>query len=456
MDALSLGRWQFGITTVYHFLFVPLTIGLAFLVAVMQTIHYRTGNDLYRRMTRFFGRLFLIVFTLGVVTGIVQEFQFGMNWSEYSRFVGDIFGIPLAIEALLAFFLESTFLGLWLFGEDRLPKWLHLVSIWCVSVGTLISAYWILVANAWMQVPVGYHLLNSRAELTDFVAVFLNERVLAQYQHVVTGSLITGGSFVLGICAWHLIAGRNIEIFSRAARIALLVTGVSSIAAATTGHSQAQYTARSQPMKIAAMEGLWETEQPASFSLFALENEPNRSGSRELRLPYLLSVLAYNNVTARVEGMKDLQAEYEQKYGPGDYIPPVTVVYWAFRIMVGLGTLFILVSLLGFLFWWRGTLDRAKPFLRLLIVVMFLPYVANTAGWIVTEMGRQPWIVYGLLKTTNGLSPSVGGISVWISMTVFTLIYGILAVIGGILIYRSARPKPDTELLDEPEATHAY
>jgi cytochrome d ubiquinol oxidase subunit I len=456
MDALSLGRWQFGITTVYHFLFVPLTIGLAFLVAVMQTIHYRTGNDLYRRMTQFFGRLFVIVFTLGVVTGIVQEFQFGMNWSEYSRFVGDIFGIPLAIEALLAFFLESTFLGLWLFGRDRLPKWLHLVSIWCVSIGTLISAYWILVANAWMQVPVGYHLLNSRAELTDFVAVFLNERVLAQYQHVVTGALITGGCFVLGISAWHLLAGKNVELFSRATRIALLVTGISSIAAATTGHSQAQYTARSQPMKIAAMEGLWETEQPASFSLFAVENEAGRSGSRELRLPYLLSVLAYNNVTARVEGMKDLQSQYEQKYGPGDYIPPVTVVYWAFRIMVGLGMLFILVSLLGFIFWWRGTLDRAKPFLRLLIVVMFLPYVANTAGWIVTEMGRQPWIVYGLLKTANGLSPSVGGISIWISMIVFTLIYGILAVIGGILIYRYARPKPDAVLLDEEEAAHAY
>jgi len=456
MDTLILGRWQFGITTVYHFLFVPLTIGLGFLVAVMQSIHYRTGNDLYRRMTQFFGRLFVILFTLGVVTGIVQEFQFGMNWSEYSRFVGDIFGIPLAIEALLAFFLESTFLGLWLFGRDRLPKWLHLVSIWCVSIGTLISAYWILVANAWMQVPVGYHLQNGRAELTDFVAVFLNERVLAQYQHVVTGSLITGGFFVLGISAWQLIAGRNIELFSRAARIALIVTGVSAIAAATTGHSQAQYTARSQPMKIAAMEGLWETEGPASFSLFAIQDEAKRTGERNLRLPYLLSVLAHNNLTTPVDGMKELQAQYEQKYGPGDYIPPVTVVYWAFRIMVGLGMLFIAVSLLGFVFWWRGTLDRATPFLRLLLVVMFLPFVANTAGWIVTEMGRQPWIVYGLLKTANGLSPSVGGISIWISMTVFTCIYGALAVIGGILIYRFARPKPDAELPTEEEAAHAY
>ncbi len=407
-------------------------------------------------MTQFFGKLFVILFTLGVVTGIVQEFQFGMNWSEYSRFVGDIFGIPLAIEALLAFFLESTFLGLWLFGADRLPQWLHLFCIWCVSIGTLISAYWILVANAWMQVPVGYHLLNGRAELTDFVAVFLNERVLAQYQHVVTGSLITGGFFVLGISAWHLIAGRNVELFSRATRIALVVTGVSAMAAATTGHAQAQFTAKAQPMKIAAMEGLWETEGPASFSLFAIQDEAKRIGKRELRLPYLLSVLAHNNVTAPVEGMKELQAQYEQQYGPGDYIPPVTVVYWAFRIMVGLGMLFIAVSLLGFALWWRGTLDQATSFLRFLVVVMFLPFVANTAGWIVTEMGRQPWIVYGLLKTVNGVSLSVGGISIWISLTVFSVIYGVLASVGGILIYRFARPKADTEAVVEESAAHAY
>ena len=451
-----LGRWQFGITTVYHFLLVPLSIGLAFLVAVMQTIYYRTGNDIYEQMTRFFGRLFVISFTLGVVTGIVQEFQFGMNWSEYSRFVGDIFGIPLAIEALAAFFLESTFLGLWLFGRDRLPKWLHLVSIWCVSIGTLISAYWILVANAWMQVPVGYHLVNGRAELTDFVAVFLNERVLAQYQHVVTGALITGGFFVLGISAWHLLAATNSALFSRAARIALIVSGVASLAAATSGHSQAQYTARTQPMKLAAMEGLWNSEQPASFSLFAIQDEANRTGYRELNLPYLLSVLGYNNLTAKVEGMKALQTQYEQTYGAGDYIPPVTAVYWSFRIMVGLGMLFILVSLLGFVFWWRGTLDRARPFQRLLIVVMFLPFVANTFGWLVTEIGRQPWVVFGLLKTANGVSTSVDSVSVWISMIVFTLLYGVLAALGGILIFRFGRPKPDGELLPAEESAHAY
>jgi cytochrome bd ubiquinol oxidase subunit I len=456
MDALMLGRWQFGITTVYHFFFVPLTIGLAFLVAVMQTIYYRTENEIYDQMTRFFGRLFVILFTLGVVTGIVQEFQFGMNWSDYSRFVGDIFGIPLAIEALAAFFLESTFLGLWLFGRGRLPKWLHLLSIWLVSIGTLISAYWILVANAWMQVPVGYHLVNGRAELTDFVAVFLNERVLAQSQHVITGALITGGFFVIGISAWHLLAGTNTALFSRAARIALIVTGIASITAATTGHSQAQYTARTQPMKLAAMEGLWETEQPASFSLFAIEDEARRTGFRELKLPYLLSVLGYNNISARVEGMKDLQAKYEQAHGPGDYIPPVTVVYWSFRIMVGLGMLFILVSLLGFIFWWRGTLDLARPFHRLLIVMMFLPLIANSAGWLVTEIGRQPWVVFGLLQTAKGVSPTVGGISIWISMIVYTCLYGVLAVIGGILIYRFARPKPDGQLLPEEAIAHAY
>jgi cytochrome bd ubiquinol oxidase subunit I len=451
-----LGRWQFGITTVYHFLFVPLSIGLAFLVAVMQTIYYRTANEIYEQMTRFFGRLFVILFTLGVVTGIVQEFQFGMNWSEYSRFVGDIFGIPLAIEALAAFFLESTFLGLWVFGRDRLPRWLHLLSIWCVAIGTLISAYWILVANAWMQVPVGYHLVNGRAELTDFVAVFLNERVLAQYQHVVTGALITGGFFVLGISAWHLLAGTNTALFSRAARIALIVSGVSSLAAATSGHSQAQYTARTQPMKLAAMEGLWHSEQPASFSLFAIQDEAERTGLRELNLPYLLSVLGYNNLTARVDVMRDLQEQYEKAYGAGDYIPPVTTVYWSFRIMVGLGMLFIFVSLAGFVFWWRGTLDVARPFHRLLIVAMFLPFIANTAGWLVTEIGRQPWVVFGLLKTTNGVSTSVDSPSVWISMIVYTLLYGILAIAGGLLIYRFARPRPEGELLPVEETGHAY
>jgi len=444
MDALLLARWQFGITTVYHFIFVPLTLGLAPLVAILQTFYYRTGDETYRRLTRFFGTLFVINFTLGVVTGIVQEFQFGMNWSEYSRFVGDIFGIPLAIEALLAFFLESTFLGLWLFGWDRLPKRLHLASIWLVAIGSNLSAIWILIANAWMQVPVGFVLRNGRAELSDFVAIVLNERVLAQAPHTILAGWITGGLFVLGISAWHLLRRHDVEAFGRSARIALVFSFAAALLTATTGHGQAQNTVETQPMKIAAMEGLWETEQPASFSLFAIHDQPNHRSDRDLRLPFLLSVLAHNNTTAPVQGIKALQAEAEAKYGPGDYAPPVAWVYWSFRVMVGLGLLFIALTGWGLVTWWRGRLDTSRGWQRAALIALFLPFVANTAGWMVTELGRQPWIVYGLLRTADGVSPIVSSTMVWISMVGFTVIYAVLAAIGFFLMHRHARPQTAT------------
>jgi cytochrome d ubiquinol oxidase subunit I len=445
MDALLLARWQFGITTVYHFLFVPLTLGLAPLVAVLQTFYYRTGDEAYRRLTRFFGTLFVINFTLGVVTGIVQEFQFGMNWSEYSRFVGDIFGIPLAIEALLAFFLESTFLGLWLFGWDRLPKRLHLASIWLVAIGSNLSAIWILIANAWMQVPVGYVLRNGRAELSDFVAIVLNERVLAQAPHTILGGWVTGGLFMLGISAWHLLRRNEVDLFRRSARISLVFSCVAALLTATTGHGQAQNTVKTQPMKIAAMEGLWETEGPASFSLFAIHDQAQRRSERDLRLPWLLSVLAHNNTTTPVTGLNELQAQAEATFGPGNYIPPVAWVYWSFRVMVGLGMLFIAVTFWGLVNWWRRRLETDRLWQRAAIVTLFLPFVANTAGWLVTELGRQPWVVFGLLRTADGVSPNVGPVSVWISMIGFTLIYGVLAAAGFYLMHRFA--KPGTESL---------
>lgn len=440
MDPLILARWQFGITTVYHFLFVPLTVGLAVLLAIMQSIYYRTGNEVYKRMTKFWGKLFVINFALGVVTGIVQEFQFGMAWSEYSRFVGDIFGIPLAIEALTAFFLESTFLGLWLFGWDRLPKAIHLLSIWLVAIGSTLSSVWILMANAWMHQPVGYVLRNGRAELSDFVAILLNERLLVQAQHTILGAFVTGGLFVLGISAWHLLAGSRTEMFSRSAQIALVFTATTSLLVATSGHGNAQNTAENQPMKMAAMESLWESEQPASFSLFAVIDEENRTSRRDIRLPYLLSVLAYNNTTSEVKGLSELQAEAVAEHGPGDYIPPVTLVYWSFRAMVGLGLLFILLSFVGLLLWWRGRLAGSPLFLRAAMVALFLPYLANSTGWIVTEMGRQPWVVQGLLLTADGVSPSMTGPMAWFTMIGFTLIYGFLAAVAFYLIYKYGRP----------------
>ncbi len=459
MDILTLARWQFGITTIYHFLFVPLTLGLSVLVAVMQTFYYRTNNDVYKQMALFWGKLFVINFTLGLVTGIVQEFQFGMNWSEYSRFVGDIFGIPLAIEALMAFFLESTFLGLWLFGWNKLPKSIHLLSIWLVAIGANLSSLWILSANAWMQRPVGYVINNGRAELADIVAVFLNERMLVQAQHTILAGFVTGGLFVLGISAWQLLRRHKVDMFSRSAKIALVFTAVTSILVATSGHSNAQVTAKYQPMKMAAMEALWESEAPASFSLFALIDQENRSSRREIRLPFLLSVLAYNNMTEEVKGIKELQAQAEAEFGPGNYIPPVAVTYWSFRIMVGLGLLFILGSFLGLVAWWRNNLENNKFFLRLSVVLLFMPYIANASGWIVTEMGRQPWVVYGLLKTADAVSPNVGAGTVLFSLIGFGLVYGVLAVVDFYLLAKYAEllpQKADTEGSSETLETYAY
>jgi cytochrome bd ubiquinol oxidase subunit I len=439
MDPLLLARWQFGVTTAFHYIFVPLTIGLGLIVAVMQSFHYRTGNDMYDRMARFWGKLFVINFALGVVTGIVQEFQFGMNWSQYSRFVGDIFGIPLAIEALTAFFLESTFLGIWLFGRDKLPKAMHLFSIWMVAIGSTLSAIWILMANSWMQQPVGYTIVDGRARLSDAVALFLNPQLQVEAPHTILAALTTGGFFVLGISAWHLIRHHEREMFLRSAQIALVVVAVASLLTATSGHEQAQHGVQIQPMKLAAMEALWNSEQPASFSLFASIDQKAGTSTRELKLPYLLSVLAYGNTTSEVKGIHQLQAQDVAKYGPGNYIPPVAVVYWTFRAMVGLGVLFILLSLSGLVLWWRGHLER-RWFLRLAMLFLFLPYLANFAGWITTEMGRQPWVVQGLLRTSSAVSPNVTGTDVAITFFGFTLLYGILAVVDFYLLYRFARP----------------
>ncbi len=451
MEVLEIARWQFGITTVYHFFFSPLTMGLSVLTAIMQTFYYRTGNIEYKKLTKFFGKLFVIIFALGVVTGIVLEFQFGMSWSGYSRFVGDIFGIPLAIEALLAFFLESTFIAVWLFGWSRLPKGIHLLSIWLVAIGSNLSALWILIANAWMQMPVGYLLNEGRAELSDFVAVMLNQQMFVMAQHTIIAAFTTGGLFVLGVSAWHILRKNQVDTFIKSAHIALVFTAVSSLLVATTGHKHAQHTVKHQPMKMAAMEGLWESEQPANFSLFAIIDQENQTSKRELNLPYMLTVLAYNNLTSEVKGMKDLQEEYEQKYGEGDYLPPVAVVYWSFRFMVGLGMLFILFSIFGLILWWRKDMKKNRLFLRLATIIMFLPILANSLGWIVTEMGRQPWIVHGLMLTSDGVSPNVSSGSMLMTTILFTLVYGLLAAVAVYLVHRFAKPG-----VSEEDQEHAY
>ncbi|MFC2023380.1 cytochrome ubiquinol oxidase subunit I [Chloroflexota bacterium] len=437
--ALALARWQFTIVTVYHFFFVPLTIGLSLLVAVMETIYVRTGNDVYKRMTKFWGKLFLINFAVGVVTGLVQEFQFGMNWSEFSRFVGDIFGAPLAIEALLAFFLESTFLGIWIFGWNKLPKALHAATIWLVAIGSSLSALWILIANSFMQEPVGYALSDGRAVMTDFWALITNPHVFVQWPHVFFSALCTAGFFVLGISAYHLFRDRQSEMFRLSFNIALVTTLIGSSLVGLVGHTQGQYMFEVQPMKMAAAEALWETEDPAALSLFTIGDERGRRDLFVIRLPSMLSLLAYNRLTGEVRGIKDLQAEYEQTYGPGDYVPPVAVTYWAFRLMIMPGLIMAGASLLALFFVITKRLEKQSWFLKILPLAIVLPYLANSAGWVLTEVGRQPWIVHGLLRTEEGVSIAVSAGTVLTSLLLFVLVYAALMVADVYLLAKYAR-----------------
>jgi cytochrome bd ubiquinol oxidase subunit I len=463
MDALTLARLQFGITTIYHFFFVPLTIGLSVLVAVMQTAYVRTGNEKYKRMTKFWGKLFVINFAMGVVTGIVQEFQFGMNWSEYSRFVGDIFGAPLAVEALLAFFIESTFLGLWIFGEEKLPRKVHLLTIWLVALSSNLSAFWILVANSFMQNPVGYHIAASgRAEMTDFFALLTNPNVWLQWPHVALGGLTTAGLFVAGISAWRLLRANSVqtegrEMFRVSMRIGVAVAAVAVLGTMVFGHLQGQRMADTQPMKLAAAEGLWDSESPAGLSMFQIGNEKERESVVNVRIPSLLSFLTYNTPDGLVHGINELQQEYVKRYGPADYVPPaIWLTYWSFRAMVGAG---VLMFVLGLIALWLGRSKRliaARWLLWALAVALFLPYVANSTGWMLTELGRQPFIVYGLMRLDQAVSPNVTALELLVSLIGFTLIYGVLAVADVYLLRKFALVSVDgTTESPEPTATPA-
>jgi cytochrome bd ubiquinol oxidase subunit I len=469
MDPLDIARWQFGITTVYHFFFVPLTIGLSALVAGLQTAWVRTGRTDYLRATKFWGKLFLINFAMGIVTGIVQEFQFGMNWSAYSRFVGDVFGAPLAIEGLLAFFVESTFLGLWIFGWDRLPKKIHLACIWLVAFGTLLSAYFILAANSWMQHPVGYHVngATGRAELTDFWAVLTNSTMLVAFPHTITAAFVTAGLFVVGVSAWHLARGRHVEVFRPSLKMALVVTLVSASGVAVTGDLQGKVMTAQQPMKMAAAEALYSTEQPASFSIFTVGTLDGGREVYSVKVPRLLSFLATGHFDGKVQGIDDVQAAEQAKYGPGNYKPVIPLAYWNFRIMVGIGFLTALIALLGLWLLRRGRLPENRWVWRIGVLSLALPFVANSAGWIFTEMGRQPWSVYGVMKTASSVSPNVGATSMLISVIALTTLYGVLMVIeAGVMVrYVKAGPPSEEDVLAppggdgadaEPSLTFAY
>lgn len=438
---IILSRWQFALTTIYHFFFVPLTIGLSLIVAIMQTIYFRTGNAIYKDMAKYWGKLFLINFAMGVVTGIVMEFQFGMNWSEYSKFVGDIFGAPLAIEALVAFFLESTFIGIWIFGWEHLSKKIHLLSIWLVAIGSTLSAFWILVANSFMQAPVGFAFDGSRMIMNDFGALISNPNVWVQFPHTVLGGYATGAMFVLGVSAYHLYRQNHKDFFTKSFQLASIFGVISVLLVILVGHTQGQYMVKTQPMKMAAAEALWETENPASFSLFSIVDEKNMEDRFSIRIPAVLSLLSYNKFTGEVKGIIDLQNEYEGIYGPGNYIPPITINYWAFRAMVGAGFLMFFVAAYALFISLKNKMMPSK-ILKFIPFVIALPYIANSSGWILTEVGRQPWIIFGYLKTSEAVSPNLTVSMLWMSLIGFTLIYGVLMVVDIFLLKKYAMVIP--------------
>jgi cytochrome d ubiquinol oxidase subunit I len=440
MANVDLARWQFAFVTINHFFFVPVTIGLAFLTALLQTAWFRTKRDEYLRLTRFFGVLLVINVAIGVVTGLVQEFQFGMNWGAYSRLVGNVFGAPLAMEGLAAFFLESTFLGLWLFGWDRLSRRVHLLTIWLVSLGTVLSAAFIMAANSWMQHPVGYKMVDGKPQLNDIWAVFTNQVFVWGYAKVLLASLVTGAVVMLAVSAWQLRHGGAQEVFIRSARLALVVLIPAILFTMLVGDELGVIEAKYQPMKIAAAEAQWTTCQPCSFSLFQIGGgNQDQTPTQILAIPHLLSLLATNHWNGKVIGLNPLQSQYSKQFGPGYYVPNVFIQYWSMRVMAYIGVLVLLIGVYGLWLLRRQKLGTSRRFLWVAIWAAVLPFLMNTAGWLLTESGRQPWIVQGIMLTKNGISSSVSSTSIVISLVVFVLLYGVLATVDFMLMLKYSR-----------------
>ena len=436
MDPLILSRWQFAITTIYHFFFVPLTLGLSILIALMETKYVTSGDRTYKRMVKFWGNIFVINYAAGVVTGIVQEFHFGLNWSAYSRFVGDVFGAPLAIEGLMAFFLESTFLGVWLFGWDKLSKKGHAAG----DVDDRVGGKYISVLDFDCQLvyanPVGYAIEGERAVMVDFGALVANPNVHFQLGHVLAAGITTAAFVVMGFCAVQLLRRKNnLEIFQKSFRWAAIYGLIGTILVILVGHAHGQWLGKYQPMKTSAAEAHWETSAPADFIIIAGIDEKNQKNTWEIKVPNGLSFLINNNFTAEVPGIKDLQAEAEDNFGPGNYIPWVTMTFWTFRIMVGLGFLMAGIAFLAVLF--RNSVEKKKWFLKLLVPSIFLPFIAVSTGWIITEESRQPWIVYGLLRTADGISPTLSTGSVMLSLVIFVVVITALTYTTGYLLKKT-------------------
>ena len=432
MNPLVLARWQFAITTIFHFFFVPLTLGLSIFVAILETRYVRTGDEMYKKMAKFWGKIFLINFAIGVVTGIVQEFQFGMNWSEYSRFMGDIFGAPLAIEALLAFYMESTFIGIWIFGWDKVSKKMHLAAAWLVAIGSNISALWILIANSFMQNPVGYTIdpESGRALMSDFGALVFNPHVLHQFPHVLTAGVSLAGFVVMAFSAWHLLRKHEVAFFHKSFQMAALYALIGSVLVGVVGHMQGQYAVKHQPMKMAVAEAAYETEDPAALSLLTIGTLDQSEEIFSIRVPNILSFMSYNTFYGEVRGIYDLEAEFDEMYGPGDYTPPVAINYWSFRAMVGAGLLMVLLSGLGVYWSKKEQLEGQTLYLKGMLFSAALPYIAVTTGWILAETGRWPWIVYGLQTIEDAVSPNVPAWNILLSLVLMTVLYTVLTVIA--------------------------
>jgi cytochrome d ubiquinol oxidase subunit I len=432
MDAVTLSRLQFAVATYFHFLFVPLTLGLSVLVAIMETLYVKTSDEEYKKMAKFWGKLFVINFALGVVTGITLEFQFGTNWSRYSKYVGDIFGSLLAIEATTSFFLESTFIGIWLFGWKKLSPKAHAVTIWLVAIASNLSAYWILVANSWMQHPVGYVIRNGRAELNDFWAVVTQPYAVLMFLHTIAGAYILAGFFVMGVSAYHMLRGRNLPFFKRSFRIAATFAVIFSVGQLIIGDLHGKEMMKAQPSKAAAAESVWNTTKGAPMYLFVLPDAENERNSVEfLGIPKLLSWVATGDKDGVYKGLKDW---------PKEQRPPVTPVFWSFRLMVALGLYLALVSILA---WFKRNQPETSPgLLKLLAFSIPLPYLAAELGWTVTELGRQPWIVYGVMKTSEAAS-TLAGSQVGLSLAAFIIVYTVLGIACFYLISKYAGKVPE-------------
>ncbi|MCH4123850.1 MAG: cytochrome ubiquinol oxidase subunit I [Levilactobacillus sp.] len=458
LDILGLARFQFGMTTVFHFFFVPFSIGLAFVVAVMETMYAIKGDEDYKKMAQFWGKMFLYSFAVGVVTGIIQEFQFGMNWSEYSRFMGDIFGAPLAIEALAAFFMESTFIGMWMFTWGRFNKWVHTLFIWLVMFGSSLSALWILAANSFMQNPLGY-IINQQTghvQMVSFGAVLSNPQLWSEFPHVIFGAFVTASFVVAGCAAWRLLKKDHVTFYRKSLNVALVIGLIFSLGSIASGDIQSRYLINNQPMKFAAMEGLYKdsTNKGEWAAIAGFDNKQHKT-TWSVDVPYVLNLLSYHKTTGTIKGMntinKELHAKYDKKYGNDiNYYVPTKTLFWSFRIMSGAGALFALLAIVGLFFNRKKSqlIMSQRWFLYILGLCLWLPFIVNTAGWFITEFGRYPWVVYGLLTIADAVSPNVSVASLLTSNIIYFLMFAGMGVVMIVLCHRTLKAGPDIENTD--------